>query len=31
MRLTDVPFGLARQCNENVNEACKALEGNYDV
>ena len=28
---TDIPFGLARQCNENSHEAWKALIEKYEV
>ena len=31
IRLTYIPFGLARKCNENSHEACKALVEKYDV
>ena len=29
--LTDIPFGLVRQCDENAHEAWKALIDKYEV
>ena len=31
IRITDITFGLERQLNENINDACKALGDKYDV